>query len=253
MDIEKLALDMETLQFKSPPRLIWVYVEDAQALLWRDNPKLHDIGGIVESIRKHGFQALPIFDANLPRVGQEPKDEPAGAIKDGNGRIEGLGAMERGGQDEHPDHTALDEATGKWAMPLVVGTDAKSRALAEAYAVDANNLIYAGAEGATPWDMARMWDEKGYLALLEELAMEDMLPVSVNGDDLDALSMMLRNDWLPDDLDISVIEGAGGEALRVIIQFANGDEMTEFFEFMGTEPEEGRVRYNWADIRKKTE
>ena len=42
-------LDGEDLEMNDPPRLSWVRARDAVNLLWRENPKLHDLQQIVES------------------------------------------------------------------------------------------------------------------------------------------------------------------------------------------------------------
>jgi hypothetical protein len=175
-------LEQDDLEFNDPPALVWVRVREAAGLVWEGNPKLHDVGAIVGSIERHGFQSVPKFDANLPNV-----SDSQGAIKDGNGRIEGLAWMENGGTHNLPRGLAKERDTGAWCMPLLVGTDAISQTMAEAYAIDANNLNLMGAEGVTPWDMARMYEEDEYKAMLSVLAEADTLPVSVDGDDIDAL------------------------------------------------------------------
>ena len=85
---------------------------------------------------------------------------------------------------EPPRGIAVDDE-GEWHVPIQFGVNARSRAAAEAYAIDANNLTMTGGD-FTVWDVGRMWDE-GYTGMLEGLAGADELPVSVDGDDLDAL------------------------------------------------------------------
>jgi len=169
---EDFALDEAELKVKNPQRLIWMLVTEAFDRLWAENPKLHNIGGLVTSIKKYGFKPPPQYDATLD------------AIVDGNGRTEALAWMANNG-DELPDGLAIHEQTGLWAMPILVVNDAKSVAFARAYAVDANNLTVDGGE-FTVWDMARMWDES-YTDLLKSLGEADELPLTVDGDDLDAL------------------------------------------------------------------
>ncbi len=173
-------LDATTLEVTDAPQLIWILVRDAVKLLWRDNPKSHDIGGVIQSFRTYGFQEIPKFDSVLD----------GGAIKAGNGRIEALWRMEQGHYDL-PRGIALHKATGSWAMPLLIGVDAESHDLARAYAIDSNNLTMMGGE-YSPLDMARMWDTTAYTKMLMDLAQKHVMPVSVDTDDLDLLAAYLR-------------------------------------------------------------
>jgi len=192
-EYEVVAIDEGDLAFNDAPRLIWVRVKHAVELLWRDNPKLHDIGSIATSVEKHGYQETAKFDANLFRVGQPDGAETAlGAIKSGNGRLEALDWMERDGRYELPRGLGVVTETGAWAVWLLVGTDAASEAMAKAYAIDANNLVLSGGD-FTPLDMMRLWDAGKYLEVIKGLAdlaidaPEIDLPVSVDGDDVDLL------------------------------------------------------------------
>lgn len=163
-----------------PPRQIWISVSQAIQLLWADNPKLHDMGNVVESIKRHGFQELPKFDINLQNV-----SGGVGAIKAGNGRIEGLNWMEKQADDVLRGVGVIKD-TGGWAIPIITGTDAESAAAAEAYAIDSNNLTMMGGD-FVGIDFMRMWDEDAYIRMLEKLGDDGALPVSVDGDDLDFL------------------------------------------------------------------
>jgi hypothetical protein len=149
------------------------YVPLSQAVLWDRNPKEHDIGGLTASIEKYGFRDPPAYDAAL------------GAFVEGNGRIITLRMMHEQGH-ALPRGLAQVQDTGEWAVPVLFGVDAQSKAVAEAYAVDHNNLTMLGGEFA-PWQVARMWRGDDYNALLQDLAQQSQLPVSVDGDDLDAL------------------------------------------------------------------
>ena len=75
--------------------------------------------------------------------------------------------------------------TGEWAVPILFGVDAASAAAAEAYAVDHNNLTMTGGDFPV-WDVARMWGNE-YTTILQDLAGQGQFPVTVDGDDLDAL------------------------------------------------------------------
>ena len=183
-------IDESELEMNDPPRLVWVKVQEAIDLIWRDNPKRHDMQQLVQSIERYGFQEPAKFDIKLHRRGQAVDDEPTGAIKSGNGRIEAVAWMEAQGKDL-PRGCATNKA-GEWVLPLIVGTDARSGAVAQAYAVDANNLTLAGGD-FDGFDMARLWGPE-YVDLLSGL---DELPVSVDAEMLSALSSL----FIPPNLD----------------------------------------------------
>ena len=148
------------------------YVPLSKAVLWDRNPKAHDIGGICQSIREYGFRDPPAYDAALD------------AVVEGNGRIIALRMMhDQGGDPPRGIGTVGD--TGEWAVPILFGVDASSKVAAEAYAVDHNNLTMLGGDFAV-WDVARMWDDE-YTAILKDLAEQGRSPVTVDGEDLDAL------------------------------------------------------------------
>lgn len=178
-------LDISELELKDPPTIGWVLASVALTLLWRDNPKLHDIGGVVQSIEKYGFQELPKYDSNLLRIGQEDGETPLGAVKAGNGRIEALAAMELDGRYPLPRGCAQLKSTEQWAVPILFGTDAKSQDAAKAYAIDSNNLTMAGGD-FHGLDMVRMWGPQYYQMLtgLKEL------PVSITPELMEALSQL---------------------------------------------------------------
>jgi hypothetical protein len=171
--------DIEIQPGTEAHRLVWVKVEDAAKLLFKDNPKLHDMGQLIESFQKYGFKELPLYDSNLINsIGEK------GAIQAGNGRIEALARMRTAGL-EPPRGVALTK-DGSWAVQILLGIDASSEALAMAYALDSNNLTLAGG-GFTAADMMRLYDERKYLSLLKGIVGEDAGPVTVDGDVLDAL------------------------------------------------------------------
>ncbi len=63
------------------------YVPLDQAKLWDQNPKLHDIGALIQSIQLHGLGDPPKFDAKLD------------GLVYGNGRTEALERMRQEGMD----------------------------------------------------------------------------------------------------------------------------------------------------------
>lgn len=147
------------------------YVPLSQIIQWERNPKEHDIGAIIESIRKHGFQDPPKYDATL------------GGIIAGNGRVESLRRMFADEPGEVPAGIGLSEGTGEWLIPIVFGNDLPSRKAAEAYAIDHNNITVMGGS-STVFDTAKMWDTDAYIALLTETMGE---VVSVTPDEVELL------------------------------------------------------------------
>lgn len=178
MDLPQVEIGR--IQVTDPPRIIWIRVQDAIGLLWGNNPKEHDVGSIITSIDRYGFQELPKYDATL------------GGIKAGNGRTYCLGEMEKVGYPVPRGIGVVDDGDRKtWVMPLMVGTDAESDVVAKAYAIDANNLTMAGGS-LTPFDMMKVWNSSQYMDILREIYQDGGAVVSVDGDDLDALQSLLN-------------------------------------------------------------
>lgn len=194
----------DDIRVEDPPEIAWIRVSDAINLLWSGNPKLHHIGAIVQSIEKYGFQELPKFDETLY------------AIKAGNGRIEALSWMEGSGDYDLPRGLASEVETGRWVLPVLIGTDARSKTMALAYAVDSNNIVTAGVY--TPAEIARMWDFEAYTQLVEQLARQDTLPVTVTPDDLGVLRSVLDND--PPTLD------------QLTDEYGDGNDESEFWPYI---------------------
>lgn len=82
-------------------------------------------------------------------------------------------------------------AEDDWLVPVVFGLDAGSRAAAESYAVSHNNLTMSGGD-YTDLDMSRLWNPAEYAALLEDLAGDEQVPVTVDTSAMDSLLTMLR-------------------------------------------------------------
>jgi DNA modification methylase len=159
-------------------RIEYWYLEDVQR--WDKNPKRHDIGALVESIRRYGMVDPPKIDSTL------------GALVYGNGRAEALAWMHAQG-DSPPRGIKVED--GRWKMPVKVGIDSVSIEEAEALAIDHNNLTMSGGD-FTGFDFARMWDA-GYTDVLQGLG--DALPLTVDGDALDALLAGMAGDVEPGD------------------------------------------------------
>lgn len=146
------------------------YIRVADAALWEENSKLHDIGGLITSIEEHGFRDPPAWDNKL------------NAIVEGNGRTTALRLMEKQGRMR--PRGVIEDSDGNWCMPVLFGLDADSQAAATRYGIDHNNLTMLGGD-FTIFDVAQMWDTSKYIITLESLAEQGEMPTSVDFDDLD--------------------------------------------------------------------
>jgi hypothetical protein len=166
----------KTTKPDSAPELLKLeYVPLATALHWERNPKRHDHGAICQSFKKHGFKDPPKFEPKL--------NGGRGGMVEGNGRTHVLREMKNAG--ESPPRGVL-ATKDDWFIPVLFGVDAESERAAESYGVDHNNLVMHGGDFSA-YDVSKLWDETAYAALLTDMAQFDALPVSVDGDDVDAL------------------------------------------------------------------
>jgi hypothetical protein len=75
---------------------------------------------------------------------------------------------------------------GEWAVPVIFGVDAESRAAAVAFAIDHNNLGPMGG-GFEFTDLMGMWDEEGLQRVLGAEPDAGPLLASLGSEDLAAL------------------------------------------------------------------
>ena len=148
------------------------YVPLSQAKRWDDNPKLHDIDALIRSIELHGFGDPPKYDARLD------------GLVYGNGRTEALERMRQEGKQ--PPRGILKLEDDQWAVPVIFGVDAKSKAAAVAFAIDHNNLgLLGGNLGFT--DLISIWDEEGLQKVLTDVPDAGELLASLDADDVASL------------------------------------------------------------------
>jgi hypothetical protein len=148
------------------------YIALSQARRWDDNPKRHDLPALVRSIETHGFGDPPKYDAALD------------ALVYGNGRTEALEVMRREGKAPPRGIGVLEG--GEWAVPVIFGVDAESRAAAVAFAIDHNNLTLLG--GSLKFeDVLGIWDEEGLKHVLEETPDAGTFLASMDAAELDSL------------------------------------------------------------------
>ncbi len=131
------------------------------------NPKNHDIGAIIVSIRRFGFVAPLIVNS------------ATGRLLAGHGRTEALRAMWNEGED--PPVNIVQTKEGEWKVPTIeVEIADESEALA--YLVADNRLTELGG-----------WDESILIDVMKDLAQcgEDLFQAT--GWDEDDLSAALKN------------------------------------------------------------
>lgn len=160
----------------NPNLLTLKYIPISEASLFETNATLHELEGIIASIKKYGFKNAPKWESLL--------NGGAGGIVAGNGRIEALTLMHDRG-DSVPDGIAID-SNGEWFVPVQFGVDAPSEMLARAYAIDDNNLTVLGGEFNIA-DLDKLYDKDTLVKELESLSLADEMPVTMNNDALTAL------------------------------------------------------------------
>jgi ParB-like chromosome segregation protein Spo0J len=153
-------------------RLELRYIPLTQARRWDENPKRHALDALVRSIETHGFGDPPKLDSTL------------GALVYGNGRTEALERMRQAGK-EPPRGIGVTE-DGDWAVPVIFGVDAESRAAAVAFAIDHNNLTLLGG-GLGVEDLLQIWDEEALQRVLGDVPDAGALLASLDAGDVDAL------------------------------------------------------------------
>ena len=130
------------------------------------------IDALIRSIDQHGFGDPPKFDAQL------------GGLVYGNGRTEALDRMR---QDGHPPPRGIALLEdGDWAMPIVFGVDAKSKAAAVAFAIDHNNLTLLGGNFSFT-EMLALWDEEALQDVLTSVPDASDLLASIDSTDIATL------------------------------------------------------------------
>jgi len=169
----------ESLEKNDSSNTVWMTVENAYKLIYEKNPKKHDMGALIQSLKRYGYQEHVKADKNI-------------GIAAGNGRIEALYEMERDGKYELPRGLARHKETGKWVMPIITGVDAINEAEAQAYLLDSNSIGLLGGD-MSMYDIAKIYDEEAYADILRNLQNVDMPPVSMEYDDIAAFLNSMEN------------------------------------------------------------
>lgn len=195
--------------------LVTKYVPLRTAVLWEKNPKEHDFGAIIQSIEENGFVDPPKFDAMLE------------ALVYGNGRAQGCMMMFDEGKPR--PRGVLEDAEGEWYIPIHFGVDANSKRAAERFAIDHNNLTLIGGRFG-PNDLLRMYDEQRYKDVLKDLAADDLLPITVDREDFDALLRMDETKGDGEGSGDGGDKGGGEQKHMILIECADEGEQTSLLE-----------------------
>ena len=153
------------------------YVEaNLDQMVWEDNSKIHDPGGIWESVLRHGMIDPGKWDDKL--------NGGKGGIQYGNGRtvsiVKKLAHLERSGGDR-PRGIPVRKSDGAWCIPIKFGVNATSESEAIAGAIDHNNLVAGGGDSSV------FWDKAAYMKQLKDLEELHALPVTIDDEALKAL------------------------------------------------------------------
>ena len=141
--------------------------------LLQGNSKKHDMGTLAESVNRYSFRDPIAFDTTL--------NDGNGGIVEGNGRLQYLLHAKDAGQ---PAPRGIKAKGDDWFVPVVFGVDAGDENEAIAYSVS-HNLSALWGSDLTFLDQTRLFDESLLKDQLVGLAEMDMLPVGLDGDDLD--------------------------------------------------------------------
>lgn len=189
-----MELNGEQLQLK--------YIPLDQVMLWDENPKKHDVGSLMTSIKRYGFVDPPKFDPNL--------NGGKGGIVYGNGRSKCVMLLKQENPQQPPRGVLVDDK-GAWYLPVLFGLDAESEAVATALALDHNNLQMSG-EDFDMYDMAKMWDGVAYAKLLGTLHEQKTLPVTMDSSDIEAYLRVVNGHVEGREFDESLANGVTVDA-----------------------------------------
>lgn len=195
------------------------YIPLDQVVLWDDNPKKHDIGALIASIEKYGYVDPAKFDPNL--------NNGKGGLVYGNGRSQCVQMLRDDPEKEIVPRGVCTDSDGNWYLPVLFGVDAESEAVARALAIDHNNLTMAGGDFDL-WEMAKMWEQQDYAALLESLQTQDAVPITMDRDDIAAFLRIIEQGINGAAYDESIADGIELEAtFRIKVPTETADALEQ--------------------------
>lgn len=151
------------------PTIEYMRLDEFMGRFHPRNPKQHDIGAIITSIRQFGYIEPPTVD------------ETTRYVVAGHGRGEALRMM-MNGQEEAPSGIEVDTTDGMWMLPVVRGLSFRDEQHVNAYLVASNRLTTLGG-----------WDDTLLTELLQEVALHDNALLESTGYDGDDLDMLLNS------------------------------------------------------------
>jgi hypothetical protein len=186
----------------------------AQVAEWSDNPKLHDIARLKESLREFGFVAPVVIDTYNEH------------LIAGHGRVAALKEM-RDANEKPPER--IEERGGDWLVPALVGAFFGSKEQAEAYGVADNRLVELGG-----------WKDPELLAMLQAIRAEDgEALVDAIGYPADTVRLLEQiaigaEGMLPDRL-AEMEAGTSARPGKIVLVYGNRKERREWLQAIGVE------------------
>ena len=139
--------------------------EDLEVLeSWPGNPKLHDVEGIANSIRRFGFAAPIVIDETSRR------------IVAGHGRREALSKI-RLASEPAPKNVKVEG--DRWLVPVVRGNEFASEEEAERYLLADNRFVELGG-----------WDPELLIGMIGKFGDEDLASVGFDREEVDRISRL---------------------------------------------------------------
>jgi len=166
------------------------------------NPKDHDIGVVIHSIKRFGFTS--------PLIRNESNEQ----LVAGHGRLEALIKMYKA-EYSLPKGILKDE-DGMWLVPVITGLNFENEEEALTYLIADNKLTEMGG-----------WDQQTLLSILDSIK-DDLDGVGFDESDIQALFEDVEADWESDDTD----RGLGDPRIKYRLIFDNSQQQTQWFKFL---------------------